>query len=66
MEFLTELGAYEYDQVDNCVKEAGKKPIPCGWVDVNRGDATDPLVRCRWVVKETRSKTSLDVSDTAT
>eukprot|EP00971_Amphidinium_carterae_P251697 4996816-Amphidinium_carterae.1 len=37
----------------------GRKPIPCGWVDVNKGDEQTWNVRSRLVVKETRHNSSL-------
>ena len=51
------------DSIENCVTKSGKKPIPSGWVDVNKGDADSPIIRSRWVIKETRSKTTMDTSD---
>ena len=61
--FLKQVGAYKYDAISNCKAATGKSPVPTGWVDVNKGDITTPLVRCRWVIKETRHKTSMDTSD---
>ena len=65
MVFLHDLGAYEYDTIAQCRAETGRAPLPTGWVDVNKGDAVAPQVRCRWVVKETKWKTTMDVSNPA-
>ena len=63
MTFFKQQGAYKHDTISNCEAATGKPPVPTGWVDVNKGDVTTPLVRCRWVIKETRHKTSMDTSD---
>ena len=60
---LKQLGAYKYDTILNCKAATGKPPVPTGWIDVNKGDVTTPLVCCRWVIKETRHNTSTDTSD---
>ncbi|CAK0798994.1 unnamed protein product, partial [Prorocentrum cordatum] len=62
MDFLSGLGAYSYDTVDRCIEETGRRPIPTGWVDVNKGQPDAPQVRSRLVVKETRYHTNLDTS----
>ena len=62
MEFLNELGAYTYDKLANC-KAAGCTPVPVTWVDVNRGDDSNPNVRCRLCVAETKRRTTLDLGD---
>ena len=63
MTFLKQLGAYKYDTVSDCKAATGKPPVPTGRVDVNKGDVATPLVRCRWVIQETRHKTNMDTSD---
>jgi hypothetical protein len=57
MTFLKQLNAFRYDTIPNCKAATGKPPVPTGWVEVNKGDAVTPLVRCRWEIKETRHKT---------
>eukprot|EP00971_Amphidinium_carterae_P338220 6475462-Amphidinium_carterae.1 len=59
MEFLRGLQAYSYSTVDVCMEKTGKRPIPVAWVDVNKGDADNPAVRSRLVVKETKYRTTL-------
>ncbi len=43
---------WERALVTDCWKETGKAPIGSKWVDVNKGDATKPVIRSRFVVKE--------------
>ena len=65
MEFLQkDLGAWSYDKIENCVRATGKQPIPMTWVDINKGDAMRPNVRCRLCVQETRRRSPMDVVDT--
>eukprot|EP00971_Amphidinium_carterae_P351978 6492372-Amphidinium_carterae.1 len=59
MEFLRNLGAWQYDSVDACMNATGKPPVSVGWVDVNKGDAASPAVRCRLVVKETKWRSTI-------
>eukprot|EP00971_Amphidinium_carterae_P020706 408119-Amphidinium_carterae.1 len=58
MEFLRGLDAYTHDTVEACIRSTGRTPI-VGWVDVNKGDDANPLVRCRLVVKETRWQSTI-------
>ncbi len=41
------------------MKADGCKPIPIRWIDVNKGDAGNVLVRSRMVVQETRRRSNL-------
>eukprot|EP00971_Amphidinium_carterae_P315517 6271360-Amphidinium_carterae.1 len=59
MEFLQQLEAYVVVPIEQCYSMTGKKPIPCGWVDVNKGDETNWSVRSRLVVKETKHNSTL-------
>eukprot|EP00971_Amphidinium_carterae_P349552 6491074-Amphidinium_carterae.1 len=59
MAFLDSMKAYEYSTVDECMNATNRKPIPVGWVDVNKGDKSNPSVRCRLVVKETRHHSTI-------
>ena len=38
--------------VTQCWSRTGKAPLKGKWVDVNKGDRTRPVIRCRWVAKE--------------
>ena len=46
-EFLKNLDAYEIVPVTQCYEAMGRGPIPCGWVDVNKGDEVSSYVRSR-------------------
>ena len=43
-----------YDQVgiDECKRVTGAATIAVQWVDINKGDSSDPLCRSRLVAKE--------------
>jgi hypothetical protein len=49
---MLDWGVWERALVTDCWRETGKAPIGSKWVDVNKGDATKPLIRSRFVVKE--------------
>ena len=46
MTFLKQLNAYRFEKISNCKAATGKPPVPTGWVDVSKGGAVTPLVRC--------------------
>ena len=52
IKFMLEWGVWERARITECWQETGKAPIGSKWVDVNKGDATKPLIRSRFVVKE--------------
>jgi hypothetical protein len=52
IKFMLDWGVWERATIADCWRETGKAPIGSKWVDVNKGDATKPLVRSRFVVKE--------------
>jgi hypothetical protein len=52
VQFMLDWGVWERALVSDCWRETGKAPIGSKWVDVNKGDATTPLIRSRFVVKE--------------
>jgi hypothetical protein len=52
IKFMLDWGVWERALVTDCWRETGKAPIGSKWVDVNKGDATKPLIRSRFVVKE--------------
>jgi hypothetical protein len=43
---------WERAPISDCWKETGRAPIGSKWVDVNKGDEAQPLIRSRFVVKE--------------
>jgi hypothetical protein len=52
IQFMLDWGVWERASIADCWAETGKAPIGSKWVDVNKGDATKPLIRSRFVVKE--------------
>jgi hypothetical protein len=52
IKFMLDWGVWERALITDCWAETGKAPIGSKWVDVNKGDATKPLIRSRFVVKE--------------
>ncbi len=52
IKFMLDWGVWERAPTTECWKETGKAPIGSKWVDVNKGDAKNPLIRSRFVVKE--------------
>ena len=49
---MLDWGVWERAPVTDCWRETVKAPIGSKWVDVNKGGATKPLIRSRFVVKE--------------
>ena len=43
---------WEEAPVAECHQVTGRKPLGGRWVDVNKGDARAPVVRCRYVAKD--------------
>ncbi len=50
--FMREWGVWRRTPIAECWAATGKAPIGTKWVDVNKGDAKQPLIRSRFVVKE--------------
>jgi hypothetical protein len=49
---MLDWGVWERAPTSECWRDTGKAPVGSKWVDVNKGDATAPLIRSRFVVKE--------------
>ena len=52
LEFLRAWEVWDEVRVEECFKTTGRKPLGGRWVDVNKGDARSPVVRCRYVAKD--------------
>jgi hypothetical protein len=52
VKFMLDWGVWERALVTDCWRETGRAPIGSKWVDVNKGDAANPVIRSRFVVKE--------------
>ena len=46
------MRVYVKVSLEECLRETGKAPVGTRWVDVNKGDAENPKVRCRLVAQE--------------
>jgi len=42
--------------ISECVKNTGKQPIGTRWVDINKGDTSNPDHRSRWVGREFKGR----------
>jgi hypothetical protein len=52
LKFMNEWEVWEEAPVAECHQVTGRKPLGGRWVDVNKGDARAPVVRCRYVAKD--------------
>jgi hypothetical protein len=52
IDFMIDWAVWEEVPVARCWQTTGKGPLGGRWVDVNKGDAATPNVRCRYVAKE--------------
>ena len=63
--YMKKLNVYVESTLDEC-KRAGCVPIPMRWIDINKGDAARPNIRCRAVLQETKARSKLGPNDIAT
>lgn len=54
-------GLYTKVPISECLNKTGKKPLKTRWVDVNKGDKTNPDYRSRLVAKEIKRDKRLDL-----
>jgi hypothetical protein len=52
VDFMLKWGVWERAPVADCWRDTGRAPIGSKWVDVNKGDSANPVIRSRFVVKE--------------
>jgi hypothetical protein len=52
IEFLKAWEVWDEVRVEECHRVTGRRPLGGRWVDVNKGDARTPVVRCRYVAKD--------------
>ena len=45
MQHMEDLKVLEDCDLDACMAETGRPPIPTGWVDINKGDSLKPSHR---------------------
>ena len=52
LNFMEDWEVWELVPISTCWSRTGKKPLGGRWVDHNKGDKKNPVVRCRWVAKD--------------
>ena len=52
----TEIDLYVDVSEEECWEHTGKAPVSTKWVDVNKGTAQDPDIRCRLVARDFRPR----------
>ena len=52
IEYVRDMKLYTKVPIGECLARTGKQPIAVRWIDVNKGDDENPLLRSRYVGKE--------------
>ena len=52
IQFMEQWEVWEEVSTEECLAKTGKRPIGGRWVDINKGDPSNPLIRCRYVAQE--------------
>ena len=52
VEYIRKSKLYDIVPLSDCFRDTGKKPIAGRWVDINKGDLINEIVRSRWVAKD--------------
>ena len=63
MDFMEKFGVYEDATIEECFAETGTVPLGTKWVDVNKGTAENPNMRCRLVARDFKPKGEKDRAD---
>ena len=61
MQYVHDLKVYEIATVDECHRVTGRVPIKSRWIDINKGDDSNPNYRSRWVAKEFRTNDDFEL-----
>ena len=61
--YMKKIGLYDEVPIQECWDMTGKGPTSTRWVDVNKGTAEDPDVRCRLVARDFKPKGEKDRED---
>ena len=61
--FMEKFGVYEDATIEECFAETGRAPVGTKWVDVNKGTAENPNIRCRLVARDFKPKGEKDRAD---
>ena len=54
--YMRRIGLYELCTIEECFRMTGKPPVSTKWVDINKGTAESPEVRCRLVARDFKIK----------
>ena len=65
MHYMDELCVLEASDLDTCMAETSRPPIPTDRIDIVEGDSSRPNYRSRLVCQETRRRSTIDVDDWA-
>ena len=65
MQYMEELQVLEDSDLDTCLAETGRQPLPTDWVDIDKGDVHRPNGRCRLAAQETKYRSTTDREDWA-
>ena len=61
MEEFEQHGVYTKVPISECIRVTGKRPIGSKWIDINKGDVSNPNYRSRLVAKEIKRGPSDDM-----
>ena len=65
MQYMEELKVLDDSDLNACMAEQCRPPIPTDWVDINKGDSLRPNYRSKLVCQETRGRSTIHVEDWA-
>ena len=63
IEFMKKVELFEEVPVSECWECTGRPPVSTKWVEVNKGTAENPDVRCRLVARDFKPKGEKDRED---
>ena len=63
MDFMEKFGVCEDAAIEECFAETGRVPLSTKWVDVNKGTAENPNLRCGLVARDFKPKGEKDRAD---
>jgi hypothetical protein len=61
--FMKGIDLYDEVDVEECWRKTGKPPVSTKFIDQNKGTEEDPLVRCRLVARNFKTKGDKDRQD---
>jgi len=61
--FMEKIGLYDEVPIRECWEETGSPPVSTKWVDINKGSAEKPDIRCRLVARDFKPKGEKDRID---